>query len=179
MADNLPITSIPGSSIAADDIGSVFYQRVKIAWGVNNSAVDASATDPLPVTVSNSNTNGQSTMANSAPVVIASNQTAVPVSNGQTEYETVAASQTNQTMGATGAANDYLAGVLVIPATTSPGNIQIKDGSNTAITVFVGGASSVSNLVPFFIRLGIRSTNGAWQITTGANVSAIGVGDFT
>jgi stage V sporulation protein SpoVS len=179
MADNVAITAGSGTAIAADDISSVFYQRVKVSWGVDGSAVDASASNPFPVTVSNSNTNGQTTMANSAPVVIASNQTAVPVSNGQTEYETVAASQTNQTIGATGASGDYLAGVLVIPATTSPGNIQIKDGSNTAITVFTGGASSVSNLVPFFIPLGIRSAVGAWQITTGANVSAIGVGDFT
>ena len=95
------------------------------------------------------------------------------------EYETVAASQTTQTLGATGATGDYLREVLVIPATTSPGNILIKDGSNTAITVFTGGASSVSNLVPFTISLGLTSTAGAWQLTTGANVSAIGVGNFT
>lgn len=95
------------------------------------------------------------------------------------EYETVAASATNQAMGATGATGDYLREILVIPATTSPGNIQIKDGAGTAITVFTGGASSVSNLVPFTISLGLTSTAGAWQITTGANVSAIGIGNFT
>lgn len=95
------------------------------------------------------------------------------------EYETVAASQTTQVLGATGAAGDYLVGMLVIPATTSPGNVQIKDGSNGAITVFAGGASSVSNLVPFFVPLGIRSVQGAWQVTTGSNVSVIGIGEFT
>lgn len=95
------------------------------------------------------------------------------------EYETVAASQTDQAMGATGAAGDFLYSVLIIPATTSPGNIQIKDGSGTAITVFAGGATSVADLKPFSIPLGIKSTSGAWQITTGANVSAIGIGDFT
>ena len=81
-------------------------------------------------------------------------------------------------MGATGATGDYFAGLLIIPATTSPGAVSIKDGSNSAITVFTGGASSVSNLVPFLIPLGIKSTAGAWQVTTGANVSAIGIGDF-
>lgn len=95
------------------------------------------------------------------------------------EYETVAASQTTQTLGATGATGDYLREVLVIPATTSPGAVAIKDGSNTAITVFTGGATSVSNLVPFTISLGLTSTAGAWQVTTGSNVSAIGIGNFT
>lgn len=95
------------------------------------------------------------------------------------EYETVAASQTTQTLGATGGTGDYLREILVIPATTSPGNIQIKDGSNSAITVFTGGTDSVSNLVPFTISLGLTSTSGAWQLTTGANVSAVGIGNFS
>jgi hypothetical protein len=93
------------------------------------------------------------------------------------DYETVAASQTNQALGATGAVGDYLSGVLIVPATTSPGAVIIKDGANAAITIFTGGATSVSNLVPFFVPLGIVSGNGAWQVTTGANVSAIGVGN--
>jgi len=95
------------------------------------------------------------------------------------EYETVAASQTDQALGATGGTGDYLAGVLIVPATTSPGAVSIKDGAGSAITIFTGGASSVSNLVPFMIPLGITSGAGAWQITTGANVSAIGIGNFT
>jgi len=95
------------------------------------------------------------------------------------EYETVAASATDQVLGATGATGDYLSGLLVIPATTSPGAVSIKDGSGSAITVFTGGATSVSNLVPFFVPLGIKSASGAWKVTTGANVSVIGVGDFT
>jgi hypothetical protein len=97
---------------------------------------------------------------------------------GGTDYETVAASQTDQMMGASGAVGDYLAGVLIIPATTSPGAVSIEDGA-TNIVVFAGGASSVSNLVPFMIPLGIKSVSGGWEITTGANVSAIAVGNFT
>lgn len=94
------------------------------------------------------------------------------------EYETVAASQTAQVLGATGGTGDYLAGLLVIPATTSPGNVVILDNA-TSITVFTGGASSVSNLVPFFIPLGMISVSGAWKVTTGSNVSVIGIGNFT
>ena len=98
---------------------------------------------------------------------------------GAGSYETVAASQTDQAMGATGATGDYLAGVLIVPASTSPGAVSIKDGGGSALTVFAGGASSVSNLVPFFVPLGIVSTSGAWKVTTGTSVSAIGVGAFT
>lgn len=101
----------------------------------------------------------------------------VYVTNGD-EYETVAASQTAQVLGPTGALGDYIAGILVIPATTSPGAITLLDNA-TSITVFTGGASSVSNLVPFFIPLGMRSVSGAWKLTTGANVSCIAVGNFT
>jgi hypothetical protein len=94
------------------------------------------------------------------------------------QYETVAASQTAQVMGVTGAQRDYIAGVLVIPETTSPGNVLLLDNT-TSITIFTGGASSVSNLVPFMIPLGMKSAEGAWKITTGANVHVIGIGVFT
>jgi hypothetical protein len=95
------------------------------------------------------------------------------------DFETVAASQTDQVLGPTGASGDYLGGVLIVPATTSPGAVSIKDGAGSAITIFTGGADSVSNLVPFMVPLGIRSASGAWSVTTGGNVTAIGVGDFT
>lgn len=94
------------------------------------------------------------------------------------EYETVAASQTAQALGATGAAGDYIDHVIVVPATTSPGNVLLLDNA-TSMTLFAGGASSVSNLIPFTVYLGMKSTSGAWKITTGSNVSVIAVGDFT
>jgi hypothetical protein len=95
-----------------------------------------------------------------------------------THYETVAASQTAQALGATGATGDYIAGILVVPATTSPGNVLLLDNA-TSITVFTGGTDSVTNLVPFLIPLGMISVSGAWKITTGASVSCIGIGRFT
>lgn len=103
----------------------------------------------------------------------------LPVEVEGRTYETVAASQTDQALGATGAAGDDLDGLLIVPATTSPGAVSIKDGAGSAITVFTGGASSVSNLVPFFVPIGARSIAGAWSVTTGANVSVFAVGNFT
>lgn len=99
-----------------------------------------------------------------------------PVSDvGASDYETVAASQTAQVLGTTGATGDYLSGLLVVPATTTPGSISILDGS-TSISVFVTGTVTV---VPFFIPLGIFSVSGPWKVTTGGSVSVIAIGRFS
>lgn len=97
---------------------------------------------------------------------------------GTNNYETIAASQTNQAMGATGAAGDYLSHCVVTPGTTSPGVVTILDNA-VSVVAFPGGASSVSNLVPFTIPVGALSVSGAWKITTGANVTVVCVGKFT
>lgn len=95
------------------------------------------------------------------------------------EYETVAASQTAQVIGGANAkAGDYIAGLLVIPADVSPGAIAILDGA-TSIEVFSGGADSLTNLVPFFIPLGMKSASGGWSVTTGADLSVIAIGSFS
>lgn len=95
------------------------------------------------------------------------------------DWETVAASQTDQVIGATGAAGDLLAAVVIVPGTTSPGAVSIKDGGGSAITIFTGGATSVADLKPIRVDLGLRSVAGAWKVTTGANVTALAVGKFT
>ena len=103
----------------------------------------------------------------------------LPVALGA-DYETVAASQTTQAMGATGAAGDMLSGVVIVPTAPSPGAVSIRDSAGgNAITIFQGGVTSVQNLTPFYVSLGIKSVNGAWMLTTGANVTAIGIGNFT
>lgn len=99
---------------------------------------------------------------------------------GVGEYETVAASATTQALGATGAAGDYLAAIIIVPGTAAAGNVTIKDGSNAAITVFVGGGTTaLPTLAPIRLDLGMISTNGAWQVSTGTNVTVIGIGNFT
>jgi hypothetical protein len=49
MADNVGYTPGSGAVVAADDVGGVLYQRIKPAFGTDNTAVDVSATNPLPV----------------------------------------------------------------------------------------------------------------------------------
>lgn len=95
-----------------------------------------------------------------------------------TDYETVAAGQTDQSLGPNGNAGDILERLIIVPATTGAGTISIKDGSGSAINVFVTG--TLSDLKPHVIQIGARSTGtGGWKVTTGANVSVIAIGRFT
>lgn len=127
MADNVTVSPGTGASIAADDIGGVLHQRVKVGWGVDNSYTDTSATTPLPITVqgatlkaastaavagdpalvvalspNNLNSNGQKTSANSAPTVGASDWVpnmpkASADDNGMSNSRVVSAGSTNAT----------------------------------------------------------------------------------
>jgi hypothetical protein len=49
MADNVNITPGSGATVAADDIGGVLYQRVKVSHGADGSATDTSVSNPLPI----------------------------------------------------------------------------------------------------------------------------------
>lgn len=95
------------------------------------------------------------------------------------QYETVSASQTAQAMGATGATGDYLAGVLVFPGTAGCGVVTVLDNATTIGTFAGGGTTALPSLVPFMIPIGLYSVSGAWKVTTGANVTAVGIGKFT
>lgn len=54
MADNVGYTPGSGANIAADDIGGVLHQRVKIGVGADGSATDVSEVNPMPVADANS-----------------------------------------------------------------------------------------------------------------------------
>jgi hypothetical protein len=95
------------------------------------------------------------------------------------EYETVAAGQTAQVLGATGAAGDYIEGILITPAVVACGAVTLIDNA-TSITIFVGGGTTaLIDAKPFYVPLKLTSVSGAWKITTGANVSVIASGNFT
>jgi hypothetical protein len=49
MSDNVGYTPGSGATIAADDIGGVLHQRVKLSVGADGTAVDVSASNPMPV----------------------------------------------------------------------------------------------------------------------------------
>lgn len=187
---------------AATDLALVVSIRdVNANIGTNADAIAAAATSVAPVGNFNFGFNGTTwdrlqvdgsknlkvaataTLAAETSKVIgtvniSAAQPITPVDQ-YSQYETVAASQTAQAMGATGATGDYLAGVLVFPATAGCGVVTILDNATTIGTFPGGGTTALPSLVPFMIPVGLFSVSGAWKITTGANVAAVGVGKFT
>lgn len=200
MADNVNVKNAAGSTVAAaaDELGdSSFSPKVSLLRG-DGTAVPISPATALaedaahssgdlgvlalavrrdtPVVGSGTDGDNSTLNVDGTGRLYVNAQNLADFTAG--EYETVAASQTAQVVGPTGAAGDFIAGLLIIPATTSPGQVLLLDNA-TSITIFVGGAASVSNLIPFFVPLGIKSVSGAWKVTTGADVSVIASGNFT
>lgn len=93
-------------------------------------------------------------------------------------YETVAAGQTTQALGTTGGAGDWLDKVIVSPGTVGCGVVTIFDGSTAIVSFPGGGTSALVDLKPFVIEVKSVSVSGAWNITTGANVTCVAFGDF-
>lgn len=69
MADNVGYTPGTGATVAADEIGGVLYQRVKIGVGDDGVATDVSSTNPMPVVI-NSAVPVDVEVTNSTPIVV-------------------------------------------------------------------------------------------------------------
>ncbi len=115
MADNITIpTTGSGTAtpvVATDDVGGIHYQKVKIALGADgviDTLVDS----------------GQQTSANSVPVVIASDQSNVPVS--------IAAGNTQYTEDAAAAANPVGNALILVREDALAGSLTTADGDNVA-----------------------------------------------
>jgi hypothetical protein len=65
MADNVGYTPGTGAIVAADEIGGVLFQRVKLTSGADGTANDVSSASPLPVSLSS--------ISESAPLPVADN----------------------------------------------------------------------------------------------------------
>ena len=81
-----------------------------------------------------------------------------------TDYETVAASQTTQTLGPVGGAGDVLQRLIIVPATSTPGQVYINDGAGSSVIVHTGGVS-LSDIKPFVVEVGARSASGVWCVS--------------
>jgi hypothetical protein len=49
MADNVGYTPGTGAMVAADEIGGVLHQRIKIGVGVDGESTDVSSSNPMPI----------------------------------------------------------------------------------------------------------------------------------
>jgi len=100
-----------------------------------------------------------------------------PVEIGGHEYETVAAGAAAQVLGTAGASGDFLTRLILTVNTAATAAVSIKDGADAAIPVFPN--SPGGGVGAYVVEIGLRSRTGAWQITTGAGVTAIAVGQFS
>jgi hypothetical protein len=91
-------------------------------------------------------------------------------------YETVAASQTEQVLGGTGATGDYLHRLIISVNTVATATVTLLDNS-TSIPLLTGAATLVPGVV--VVDIEARSANGAWKVTTGAGATVIAVGIFS
>ena len=93
------------------------------------------------------------------------------------EYETVAASQTAQVLGNTGAAGDYLHRLIITVNTAATSAVGLTDGSLSPILLvpnIIGAGVGV-----YSIEINAASISGAWKVTTGAGVTVMAVGQFS
>jgi len=121
---------------------------------------------------------GSSAHVNLTTLISGENQTlnVLEVINGASEYETVAASQTDQVMGAVGAAGDYLGTLLVIIGTGGAGaTLTVKDNATTLLTF----AFLTAPATPIEIPINAKSVSGAWKISTGTTVTVLAKGLFS
>lgn len=90
------------------------------------------------------------------------------------QYETVAASQTDQVLGVAGAAGDLLDRLIITVATSASGTVDLQDGDGTAFAI----TAANTPIGVYIVEIGARSRVGAWSVTTGAGATVMAVGQF-
>ena len=91
-------------------------------------------------------------------------------------YETVAASQTAQVLGGTGAKGDSLHRLIISVNTVATATVTVLDGS-TSIPLLTGSATLVPGV--YSVEMNMAAATGPWKITTGAGATVIAVGIFS
>jgi len=91
-----------------------------------------------------------------------------------TFYETVAASQTAQVLGVTGAVGDTLMRVIVTVGVSLTGTVALLDGATSYPLIAASTPIGV-----YVIEINAVSVSGAWKITTGAGATVLAVGNLT
>lgn len=89
-------------------------------------------------------------------------------------YETIAASQTAQVLGGTGATGDYLHRLIITVSTSATSTVTLLDNSTSIVLTAANTPIGV-----YSVEVNAASASGAWKITTGAGASVIAVGIFS
>ena len=89
-------------------------------------------------------------------------------------YETIAASQTAQVLGTTGAKGDYLHRLIITVTTAATSTVTLIDNATSIVITAANTPIGV-----YSVEFNAASVSGAWKVTTGAGASVIAVGIFT
>jgi len=89
-------------------------------------------------------------------------------------YETVAASQTAQVLGVTGAKGDILKNLVITVTATATSTVTLLDGATSYPLVAANTPIGV-----YMLTFDAQSVSGAWKITTGAGATVFATGNFT
>jgi hypothetical protein len=92
------------------------------------------------------------------------------------QYETVAAGQSLQMLGGSGAAGDYLHSLIVTVNTALTSGVSLTDGVTNIVVVPANVATGVGVIV---LPMNMASLTSGWKVTTGAGVQVIAVGIFS
>jgi hypothetical protein len=174
MSDNtvLPLTGTGDISliVATDDVGGVEFQRVKLAWGVDGSAVDASASNPLPVT--------QGTSLPAGSNLVGAFSAAPRTTGGLSVSRVVSAASTNATNVKSAAGQVY--GWYLSNLNAAARYVKLYNkataptvGTDTPLLTLMvpaGGAANMefTNGIAFGTGIGFATTTGSADSDTGA-----------
>ena len=191
MADNIQVTQGTGTTMATDDIAGVQYPRVKVSWGVDGSAVDASASNPFPVqgtVTANAGTGSftvaQATAANLNATVVGTGTFAVQAAQsgtwnignvtGTVSLPTGAATAAKQP--ALGTAGTPSADVLTVQGAAAMTALKV-DGSAVTQPVSDGnGSLTVDNAGTFAVQ---ATQAGTWNINNVSGTISLPTGAAT
>lgn len=96
----------------------------------------------------------------------------------RSDYEAVAAGQTDQQLGPVGGLGDVLQELIVTVATSATGTVEIQDGDGAAIPI----TAANTPIGVYHLTIGARAKNPTtpgWKVTTGAGASVLATGRFT
>lgn len=95
-----------------------------------------------------------------------------------TDYETVAASQTDQVLGPTGKAGDILQLLVITVNTAATSAVSIKDGAGGAAIPIVPANTPIGVYSIWIGARAVTQASGGWRVTTAAGVTVMAVGKF-
>lgn len=99
-----------------------------------------------------------------------------------TDYETVAAGQSGQTMGPVGKVGDLLERLIITVNTAATAAVSVADGNGAAIPIMPNSPGGGVGVYTVEFGEGMRAQNATtpgWKVTTGAGSTAVAVGRFS